>query len=214
MSVASSSNVESSPESPSTPAPASSRPRPPQLSLPNIYLSPISPLSSSSGPASSSESLLSPQDYNYLAAYGGNSPASSLSNSPTLAHAHLPRVMVNDMPLDGSDHFSVDSILAATHLEEGLYGRMLDQMMQADKLRYECMHKGLPGATCGCINDSLAYANILELSARLRRAVEALGRVSDHEPGHSNCELFSRMCELDKITSYVVSPDTFTSPLD
>lgn len=116
-------------------------------------------------------------------------------------HAPLPRVMVNDMPLDSSEHFSVDSLLASTHLEEGIYGRMLDHMMHADKLRYECLHKGVPGASCGCINDSLAYANVLELSARLRRAVEALGRVPDHEPGHSNCELFSRMCELDKLTS-------------
>ena len=197
----------------STPLP---KPRPPQLSLPNIYLSPVSPVSSSSGPASSCESLLSPQDYHYLTAYNGSSPGSSLTNSPTPTHAHLPRVMVNDMPLpDGSnpgiDHhhpYGID-MLSASHLEEGLYGRMLDQMMHADKLRYDCFNNkgamGLHGGqvSCGCINDTLAYANVLELSARLRRAVEALGRVPDHDLGHANgtCELYARMCELDKLTS-------------
>lgn len=180
----------------------SGKPRPPQLTLPGVYLSPISP--TSTGSASSCESLLSPQDFSYLSACNGVSPSSSSSNSPMPEHPSLPRVMVNDIPL-GEDHsqFNVESLLAATHLEEGLYGHMLDQMMQVDKLRTDCAMKehAFSGRNCGCINDHIAYTNILELSARLRRAVEALGHVSDHDHGPSSCELYARMTELDTLTS-------------
>jgi len=189
----------------SNPGTYAGKPRPPQLTLPGVYLSPISP--TSSGAASSCESLLSPQDFNYLSTCNGVSPSSSSSNSPMPEHPSLPRVMVNDIPLmDDPSHFNVESLLAATHLEEGLYGHMLDQMMQVDKLRHDCVMKehSFSGRNCGCINDHIAYTNILELSARLRRAVEALGRVSDHDHGASSCELYVRMTELDKLTSAAI----------
>ncbi len=148
----------------SNPGTYAGKPRPPQLTLPGVYLSPVSP--TSSGAASSCESLLSPQDFNYLSTCNGVSPSSSSSNSPMPEHPSLPRVMVNDVPLmDDPSHFNVESLLAATHLEEGLYGHMLDQMMQVDKLRHDCVMKehSFSGRNCGCINDHIAYTNILEL---------------------------------------------------
>lgn len=175
-------------------------------SLPNIYLTPVS---ASSGAASSCESLLNPPDFNYLSACSGPSPGSSLSNSPDPSNLTLPRVVVDDTTVhDGGNYqVNVESLLAATSLEPSmdgeLYGRMLDQIMHTEQMRYGCEHKLLhqPGATCGCINNTFAYSYTLELSARLRRAVEALGRLSDHQDGKPGCELYSRMSELDRLVS-------------
>lgn len=181
-----------------------------RLTIPNMNLS---PMSLSPGATSSCESLLSPQDPHFLSAYNLPSPTSSASSSmrssPMSAHSALPHVMINDpTSMDGGE-FNVEHLLSTGSLEpsgfeDGLYGKILDRIMQNDQDRlYECdpRHHAGHTATCGCINDSAAYTYILELSVRLRKAAEALGRVAEHRPDRLDCELFSRIYELDRITS-------------
>ena len=107
--------------------------------------------------------------------------------------------------------FNVENLLAASSLEpygfeDGLYGKILDRIMQSDQastggLYADTRHHPGHLGTCGCINDSAAYNYILELSVRLRKAAEALGRVADHRPDRPGCELYSRIYELDRLTS-------------
>ncbi|KAJ7640770.1 hypothetical protein DFH06DRAFT_621865 [Mycena polygramma] len=53
------------------------------------------------------------------------------------------------------------------------------------------------GGTCGCLNETVCYNVVLELSARLRRAAEVLAR----SPSHANhsCGLNERISALDTL---------------
>ncbi|KAL1677320.1 hypothetical protein EV122DRAFT_279276 [Schizophyllum commune] len=50
---------------------------------------------------------------------------------------------------------------------------------------------------CGCLHDPAAYATILELSLRLRKAAEVLSRV--HATTRRSCRLTQRVTELDAL---------------
>ena len=87
---------------------------------------------------------------------------------------------------------------------------MLDRILHADQAsalatcsRGAACSQG--DGTCGCISNATVYNSLLELSVRLRKAVDLLSRVSDHEARSfgSECELFKRVRDLDKLTSYV-----------
>lgn len=55
---------------------------------------------------------------------------------------------------------------------------------------------------CGCLNDSMSYGVVLELSMRLRKAAEGLQHHHNHRTG-SQCMLTQRVLELDRFASYV-----------
>ena len=57
------------------------------------------------------------------------------------------------------------------------------------------------GEHCGCLNDPATYNAILELSLRLRKAADILGRSTHHTPGTSNCMINQNIVELDRFTS-------------
>lgn len=88
---------------------------------------------------------------------------------------------------------------------------MLDHMMRTDQARTASLcgcDSSSPSrerATCGCIDNASVYNSLLELSVRLRKAVESLGpgRVAEHRTrGYdSGCQLYAKICELDKLTS-------------
>lgn len=53
---------------------------------------------------------------------------------------------------------------------------------------------------CGCLNDHTSYSTVLELSLRLRRAVEILSRYSKHG-AQSDCNVHRRISDLDRFTT-------------
>ncbi|KAI5121562.1 hypothetical protein M0805_000743 [Coniferiporia weirii] len=182
---------------------------PAHLNIPGVQLTPVS---LSAGAASSCENLLAPQDPHFLRAYSLPSPPSSpSSNSPRPAQRALPMA---DASMCGTS-FNVGDLLGSasgsmkqTGLEDGIYGHMLDHIMRTDEAKKAGLYcdTSAPGRArdiCGCIDNATAYNNLLELSVRLRKAVESLGRVADHRQGvpEFDCQLYSKICELDKLTS-------------
>ncbi|KAF8973222.1 hypothetical protein BDZ97DRAFT_1900993 [Flammula alnicola] len=64
---------------------------------------------------------------------------------------------------------------------------------------------------CGCVNEPTSYNHMLELSLRLRKASDVLGRSPSHQHGVF-CPLHQRISELDSFTTNVLS-DISTSGL-
>ncbi|KAL5528627.1 hypothetical protein ACEPAF_7763 [Sanghuangporus sanghuang] len=183
-----------------------------QLDGPSIQLTPIA---SSPEALNASDSPVTPQDPHFLCTFNlPTPPSSSLNSSPAHNDRMLPQVVVNDCQvLKPSVFNSVDSLLASACLEpsgfeDGIYGRMLDHILRADQANtigmcnrnVSCLQDSI---TCGCVNNAAVYNSLLELSVRLRKAVDSLGRVSDHNTRTfgSECQLFKRIRDLDKLTS-------------
>ena len=83
---------------------------------------------------------------------------------------------------------------------------MLDHIMHVDhfaatNIQHNCSAPRGQRGSCGCVNNTMGYNYILELSVRLRKAVEALSRLADHRPGGADCELFRRIAELDRLAT-------------
>ncbi|KZT72072.1 hypothetical protein DAEQUDRAFT_705714 [Daedalea quercina L-15889] len=71
-----------------------------------------------------------------------------------------------------------------------------------------------PGEHCGCLSDPATYNAILELSLRLRKAADILGRSMNHASGTSSCLINQNVIELDRFTSTALGnisapPDPF-----
>ncbi|KAI0930417.1 hypothetical protein AcV5_007140 [Taiwanofungus camphoratus] len=69
---------------------------------------------------------------------------------------------------------------------------------------------------CGCLNDPANYNVILELSLRLRKAADILGRSFKHGSSASSCALNRRIVELDRFTTTALGnihalPESFSS---
>lgn len=191
----------------------------PADAMPGIQLTPVSlgagTSSTSCGP------VFSPQDPHYLSAYSLPSPPSSpLSASPRPSPRPQIHIITDaDSPMNETSHMisnepqPLSAGVKSTSFEEGLYGHMLDHIMRSDEARRvssglfahdhnSAAHK----ETCSCIDNVNAYNVLLELSVRLRKAVESLGRVPDHRinGGEPDCQLYAKIAELDKLTSYVL----------
>ncbi|KAH7927151.1 hypothetical protein BV22DRAFT_1007589 [Leucogyrophana mollusca] len=65
---------------------------------------------------------------------------------------------------------------------------------------------------CGCLNEGASYNVVLELSLRLRKAADILGRSANHRLG-SGCMLNQRISELDALATTTLGNIT-TSPND
>lgn len=59
------------------------------------------------------------------------------------------------------------------------------------------------GEQCGCLNESLSYQAVLELSLRLRKAADLLSRSAYHHMG-TQCTLNKRISDLDVFAAYVL----------
>lgn len=193
---------------PSIPGPAS----PPCIRL--------SPVASLVGTRKIDDSPLTPQDRHFLTA-GFNLPSpphSSSANSPRSAYSSLPHPSPD--ATRSVAEFNVDSLISAssfeaTGFETGVYGHMLDQIMRADQAKAagDCTyHSCRPGMrqSCSCINTAAVYNSLLELSVRLRRAAESLGSFAQHRSHSmdSDCHLYSKVRELDRLMSYVTPANT------
>ncbi|EPT05041.1 hypothetical protein FOMPIDRAFT_112416 [Fomitopsis schrenkii] len=97
-----------------------------------------------------------------------------------------------------------------TGLEDSFFSEIWDRLVppggSCDSARV--------GEHCGCLNDPATYNAILELSLRLRRAADVLGRSTHHAPGTSNCMINQNILELDRFTSTALGnisapPDPF-----
>ena len=181
----------------------------PQTSTPSIQLDPISP---SSGTSFVSESPMTPQDPHFLRALNLPSPNSSMTSSPAHAISALPQHASNDPHATSNPHLNLERLLASasmesTGFEEGIYGHILDHILQVEQAKAAaacvCDHTIYARGTCGCIENAMVYNSLLELSVRLRKAVESLGKVPDHaaQGFGSRCHLYERIRELDKLTS-------------
>lgn len=169
----------------------------------------------SPGMAPSCETTLTAENH-YHNTFSLPSPPSSLtSESPVLNRGTLPSQANNELSrsnasITGHSTVSIapNSSLEPTGFEEGIYGHLLDQIMRTDKAiassRYDPTTSRFKiNATCGCIDNAMVYNNLLELSVRLRKAVESLGRVPEHHSRNFEveCRLYDKICELDKLTS-------------
>lgn len=182
-----------------------------QLHAPSICLAPVSP---SSGPSFACDTPLTPQDPHFLRAYNLPSPPnSSMNSSPAPGARNLPRLIVTDAHPTSTPGFNVDSLLASasmepTGFEEGIYGYMLDHIMQTDQAKGAAVCGCDPSISqsrdsCGCIENTMVYNSLLELSIRLRKTVESLGKVANHNrQGYGfGCQLYENIRDLDKLTS-------------
>lgn len=190
---------------------------PADIGMPGIQLTPVMLPSGSSSP--SCGPIFSPQDPHYLSAYSLPSPPSSpLSTSPRPSQRPQIQIITDpDSPMSEPASMPNDSQLMSTGMksasfEEGVYGHMLDHIMRSDEARRAAnglfvgdRNSAGRKETCSCIDNVLAYNVLLELSVRLRKAVESLARVPDHHlnGGDPDCQLYAKICELDKLTSYV-----------
>ncbi|KAL5523543.1 hypothetical protein ACEPAG_7716 [Sanghuangporus baumii] len=185
-----------------------------QLDRPSIQLTPIA---SSPEALNPSDSPITPQDPHFLCTFNLPTPPSSSSNSsPAHNDRMLPQVVDNDRQdplLNPSVFSSVDSLLASACLvpsgfEDGIYGHMLDHILRADQeSTIGTCHRNVScsqdSITCGCVNNAAVYNSLLELSVRLRKVVDSLDKVSDHNARTigSECQLFKKIRDLDKLTS-------------
>lgn len=180
-----------------------------QMNAPSIQLTPIT---SSPEALMACESPVTPQDPHFLGTFNiPTPPNSSSSSSPVHYNRMLPHVVMNDRrTISPSVFHSVDGLLASacmesTGFEDGIYGQMLDHILRTDQAGTvgTCSRNASCSQACSCINSAAVYNSLLELSIRLRKAVESLGEVPDHSSRTYGleCQLFTRIRDLDKLTS-------------
>ncbi|KAH9935483.1 uncharacterized protein B0H18DRAFT_413697 [Fomitopsis serialis] len=97
-----------------------------------------------------------------------------------------------------------------TGLEDSFFGEIWDRLVPPSG----ACDSARPGEHCGCLNDPATYNAILELSLRLRKAADILGRSTSHTSGSSNCLINQNIADLDRFTSTAlgninVPPDPF-----
>ena len=85
-----------------------------------------------------------------------------------------------------------------TGLEDSFFSEIWDRLQVPPGGTCESARAG---EHCGCLNDPATYNAILELSLRLRKAADILGRSTHHAPGTSNCLINQNIVELDRFTS-------------
>ncbi|KAI0733196.1 hypothetical protein C8Q72DRAFT_814677 [Fomitopsis betulina] len=97
-----------------------------------------------------------------------------------------------------------------TGLEDSFFNEIWDRLVPPGG----ACDSARAGEHCGCLNDPATYNAILELSLRLRKAADVLGRSTHHAPGTSNCMINQNIVELDRFTSTALGnisapPDPF-----
>ncbi|KZT29867.1 hypothetical protein NEOLEDRAFT_1127754 [Neolentinus lepideus HHB14362 ss-1] len=96
-------------------------------------------------------------------------------------------------------------------VEDGLFGDLLDRVLHSESSKEPTAHLGTcpPSTTehreghCGCLNEPSSYTVVLELTLRLRKAAEILGRSKRHQT-ESACLLHQLIVELDNFVANTV----------
>jgi len=132
-----------------------------------------------------------------------NTP-SPLCLSPIEAQAS----MGSGSDYDLSSMFSTDKL----GLDDGLFSDIWDRLIRPDSI----CSTSPSGEHCGCLHDPANYNVVLELSIRLRKAADTLGRSTNHCAGTSSCAINQNIAELDRFTSNALGnisapPEAFAS---
>lgn len=197
-----------------------------RLSVTSATPIPTTPLSDSAD----SPTLLRPPPFRRALSTSSpdSTPCSSFPSSPNPCLSPSPRPPLQ-IDITGADDnnslFDMSSLLDSASFEtsgfeDGVYGHILDQIMRSDQAKNNtlpfdgrCDGHLLPREApilphCGCLETQTAYSAVLELSIRLRRAAEMLGRVNHHTQD-SDCAIYSKVSELDTLTRCVVFSTSF-----
>ncbi|TFK54433.1 hypothetical protein OE88DRAFT_1194961 [Heliocybe sulcata] len=95
--------------------------------------------------------------------------------------------------------------LPSAGMDEGLFGELLESMLRPDIYKEsracdQCSHppqgSHRAGGHCGCMTEPVSYSVALELTLRLRKAANLLGRSGRHTSS-SDCLLYRLVTELD-----------------
>ncbi|KAI0819982.1 hypothetical protein BC628DRAFT_1413377 [Trametes gibbosa] len=133
-------------------------------------------------------------------------PPSPLNTPSPVAHSPT-----DPFPGPGADAISsmlnsdydLSSLLASCHApvhggaNEGYLNDMFETLLTTPD---PCPAGHSPEEHCGCLNDHASYSTVLELSLRLRRAVEVLSRYAKHG-AQSDCRVHRGISELDRFTT-------------
>ncbi|TFK50128.1 hypothetical protein OE88DRAFT_1736402 [Heliocybe sulcata] len=95
--------------------------------------------------------------------------------------------------------------------EDGLFGDLLDRVLHSESSKESSAVLDTCSASasehreghCGCLNESSSYTVVLELTLRLRKAAEILGRSRRHH-SDSGCLLHQLIVELDAFVANTV----------
>lgn len=84
------------------------------------------------------------------------------------------------------------------HVDRVLRGDSLNDSSH-DSCSSKQNNDGFADGHCGCLNEATSYTVVLELSLRLRKAVDVLSRSSNHRLNNGVCALSQRITELDHL---------------
>lgn len=107
------------------------------------------------------------------------------------------------IPTQLADSSSLHSNESPTSLEQylldtNILNHLIEQIgCSSTSPTFGWMNEDQSNGHCGCLNDSMFYGVVLELSMRLRKAAEGLQHHNSHRTG-SQCTLTQRVLELDK----------------
>ncbi|KAI0630263.1 hypothetical protein C8Q77DRAFT_1160618 [Trametes polyzona] len=161
--------------------------------------SPSAALEAPSGPSSGPSVFAPPSPLNTP------SPAAHSPTDPTFCHgADITSMLTPD--------YDLSSLLTSCHTStpggapDGYFNDMIESLLTTTN---PCSGGHGAGDHCGCLNDHTSYSTVLELSLRLRRAVEVLSRYAKHG-AQSDCKVHRGITELDRFTTTalgnIVSP--------
>ncbi|KAI0789138.1 hypothetical protein C8Q75DRAFT_174060 [Abortiporus biennis] len=152
---------------------------------------------------------------NALGASSSSTPAltpSSSTSSPSPSNSasplHTPPSPLCLTPIDtfSSNYHIPSSLLSPPYLpDSGNLGNIFDSLLGPDGTSLvdpyvmHSHHHAVPGH-CGCLQESVNYNVVLELSLRLRRAAEILRQSPKHNP-IADCSLHQCISLLDRLTS-------------
>ncbi|KAH9858817.1 hypothetical protein C2E23DRAFT_21481 [Lenzites betulinus] len=152
-------------------------------------------------PASPSASLEAPSGPS--AGPSGFAPPSPLNTPSPVAHSPtelFPGPGADAISSMLSSDYELSSFLASCHAPvhgEGYLNDMFESLLTTPD---PCPAGHSPEDHCGCLNDHASYSTVLELSLRLRRAVEVLSRYAKHG-AQSDCKVHRGISELDRFTT-------------
>lgn len=160
----------------------------------------------------------------YRESASSSSSTTSAFSSPSPNHPPSPSPLspISVAPAQSSQvpqgNYDITSLLSScytepTGMEDNMFESIFDRLVHTD-MEHGNIPVMDPGHSlmahgdcqvedhCGCLNDSLSYTVVLELSLRLRKAAETLQNSPKHTPG-STCQINQRIAELDRLTTLV-----------
>ncbi|KAL1939901.1 hypothetical protein VTO73DRAFT_9601 [Trametes versicolor] len=163
-------------------------------------ISPSATLEAPAGPSAGPSAFGPPSPLNTP------SPAAHSPTDPYSCHGGDALSSMLAAEYDLSSLLSSSPASAQGGVADGYLNDMLESLLSAPE---PCPSGHGHDDHCGCLNDHTSYSTVLELSLRLRRAVEILSRYTKHG-AQSDCKVHRRISDLDRFTTTalgnIVSP--------